>query len=57
MYDALPVAAGYPASDYRLCSQNEAMNRQPVIVPIAQHGNLDDCVYVSPSSVVNSCAK
>ncbi|KAJ7728546.1 hypothetical protein B0H16DRAFT_1427991 [Mycena metata] len=36
---------GVPAGFYRLCSQNAAMNHQPVIVPIAQHGNLDDCVY------------
>ncbi|KAJ7168330.1 hypothetical protein C8R43DRAFT_984019 [Mycena crocata] len=40
-----PVAAGVPAGVYRLCSQNAAMNHQPVIVPVAQHGNLDDCVY------------
>ncbi|KAJ7881867.1 hypothetical protein B0H13DRAFT_2235522 [Mycena leptocephala] len=39
------AAAGVPAGTYRLCSQNAAMNHQPVIVPIAQHGNLDDCVY------------
>ncbi|KAJ7854919.1 hypothetical protein B0H13DRAFT_2503602 [Mycena leptocephala] len=36
---------GVPAGTYRLCSMNAAMNHQPVIVPIAQHGNLDDCVY------------
>ncbi|KAJ7184375.1 hypothetical protein C8R46DRAFT_938248 [Mycena filopes] len=39
------IFAGVPAGFYRLCSQNAAMNHQPVIVPIAQHGNLDDCVY------------
>ncbi|KAJ7677232.1 hypothetical protein B0H17DRAFT_945192, partial [Mycena rosella] len=38
---------GVPAGFYRLCSQNAAMNHQPVIVAIAQHGNRDDCVYVS----------
>ncbi|KAJ7181252.1 hypothetical protein C8R46DRAFT_986399 [Mycena filopes] len=46
---ATPVGSaskpGVPAGTYRLCSQNAAMNHQPVIVPIAQHGNLDDCVY------------
>ncbi|KAJ7115107.1 hypothetical protein C8R43DRAFT_1078355 [Mycena crocata] len=39
------VTGGCPPGVYRLCSQNAAMNHQPVIVPIAQHGNLDDCVY------------
>ncbi|KAJ6606388.1 hypothetical protein DFH09DRAFT_1241947 [Mycena vulgaris] len=42
-----PVVTGVPAGFYRLCSQNAAMNHQPVIVPIAPHGNIDDCVYVS----------
>lgn len=42
------TAAGVPVGTYRLCSQNAAMNHQPVIVRIAQHSNLDDCVYVRP---------
>lgn len=41
------VTSGLPAGDYRLCSINAAANHQPVIVPVAQHGSLDDCVYVS----------
>ena len=40
------VTAGLPAGAYRLCSINTAANHQPAIVPIAQHGSLDDCVYV-----------
>ncbi|KAJ3894925.1 hypothetical protein GG344DRAFT_39910 [Lentinula edodes] len=40
------VTSGVPAGAYRLCSINSSSNHQPVIVPIAQHGSLDDCVYV-----------
>jgi hypothetical protein len=39
------VTNGVPAGSYRLCSINSSSNHQPVIVPIAQHGQLDDCVY------------
>lgn len=39
------VTAGLPPAAYRLCSINAAANHQPVIVPVAQHGSLDDCVY------------
>ncbi|KAJ7596610.1 hypothetical protein C8J56DRAFT_291735 [Mycena floridula] len=41
----VPVTAGVPAGPYRLCTINSSANHQPVIVPIAQHGSLDDCVY------------
>ncbi|KIK70372.1 hypothetical protein GYMLUDRAFT_150244 [Collybiopsis luxurians FD-317 M1] len=40
------VTNGIPAGAYRLCSINSSSNHQPAIVPIAQHGSLDDCVYV-----------
>ncbi|KAJ6482941.1 hypothetical protein C8R47DRAFT_981767, partial [Mycena vitilis] len=43
-----PVATGFPAGAYRVCSINSASTHQPVIVPVAQHGSLDDCSYVSP---------
>ncbi|KAJ6605379.1 hypothetical protein DFH09DRAFT_1422477, partial [Mycena vulgaris] len=39
------VAQGIPAGTYRMCSINSSSNHQPVIVPIAQHGSLDDCAY------------
>jgi hypothetical protein len=39
------VEDGLPAGEYRLCSINSSSNHQPVIVPVAQHGALDDCVY------------
>jgi len=39
------VAAGLPAGFYKLSSINTAANHQPVLVPIAQHGSLDDAVY------------
>jgi hypothetical protein len=41
------VANGLPAGAYRICSINSSANHQPVIVPVAQHGSLDDCSYVS----------
>lgn len=43
------VTAGVPAGAYRLCSINSSANHQPVIVPVAQHGALDDCVYFTAS--------
>ncbi|KAJ7640125.1 hypothetical protein B0H17DRAFT_1149125 [Mycena rosella] len=42
----VPVGAiGVPAGAYRMCTINSSSNHQPVIVPVAQHGSLDDCVY------------
>ncbi|KAF8973816.1 hypothetical protein BDZ97DRAFT_1900588 [Flammula alnicola] len=41
------VDSGLPAGFYKLSSINTAANHQPVLVPIAQHGSLDDVVYVS----------
>ncbi|KAG5646081.1 hypothetical protein DXG03_004504 [Asterophora parasitica] len=41
------VDKGLPAGVYKLSSINSASNHQPVLVPIAQHGSLDDAVYVS----------
>jgi len=39
------VTTGVPPGAYRICSINSSSNHQPVIVPIAQHGSLDDCSY------------
>ncbi|KAI0027611.1 hypothetical protein K488DRAFT_60984, partial [Vararia minispora EC-137] len=41
------VAAGLPAGVYKLSSINSAANHQPVLAPVAQHGSLDDAIYVS----------
>jgi hypothetical protein len=41
------VTAGLPAGFYKLSSINTAANHQPCLVPVAQHGSLDDAVYVS----------
>jgi hypothetical protein len=41
------VTGGLAAGFYKLSSINSAANHQPVIVPIAQHGSLDDAIYVS----------
>lgn len=39
------VVGGLPAGVYRVSSINTAANHQPVIVPVAQHGFLDDAIY------------
>jgi len=44
------VTAGLPAGFYKLSSINTAANHQPVLVPIAQHGSLDDAVYFTVKS-------
>jgi hypothetical protein len=41
------VTAGLPEGSYKISSINAAMNHQPAIVPVAQHGSLDDAVYFS----------
>ncbi|KDQ30364.1 hypothetical protein PLEOSDRAFT_25622, partial [Pleurotus ostreatus PC15] len=47
------VANGLPAGVYRLSSINSAANHQPAIAPVAQHGSLDDIIYVrlTPNSI------
>ncbi|KAF9566107.1 hypothetical protein CPC08DRAFT_704189 [Agrocybe pediades] len=39
------VPNGLTPGFYKLSSINAAANHQPVIVPVAQHGSLDDAVY------------
>ncbi|KAG6824983.1 hypothetical protein H0H92_005240 [Tricholoma furcatifolium] len=39
------VTAGLPAGVYKISSINTGANHAPVIVPIAQHGSLDDVIY------------
>ncbi|KAF8203760.1 hypothetical protein BJ912DRAFT_841651, partial [Pholiota molesta] len=43
------VTAGLPAGFYKVSSINTAANHQPVLVPIAQHGSLDDVAYFTVS--------
>jgi hypothetical protein len=43
---AADVDKGLPAGVYKLSSINSAANHQPVLAPIAQHGSLDDTIYV-----------
>lgn len=54
------VTDGLPAGTYRLASINSAANHQPVLVGVAQHGALDDMVYVRvphsyPYCTLTSC--
>jgi hypothetical protein len=46
---SVQVTNGLPAGVYRLASMNTAENHQPAVVAVAQHGSLDDIVYVSRS--------
>jgi hypothetical protein len=39
------VTAGLPVGVYKVSTINTAANHQPVLVPIAQHGSVDDVVY------------
>ncbi|KAG5340063.1 hypothetical protein C0989_002933 [Termitomyces sp. Mn162] len=39
------VTVGLPAGVYRLASINTNANHAPAIVPVAQHGSLDDAIY------------
>lgn len=41
------VTNGLDEGVYRIASINSAANHQPVLVPVAQHGTVDDMVYVS----------
>ncbi|KIM30672.1 hypothetical protein M408DRAFT_66163 [Serendipita vermifera MAFF 305830] len=41
------VTAGLPAGNYRLASINTSSNHAPAVAAVAQHGLLDDMVYVS----------
>ncbi|KAJ6497992.1 hypothetical protein C8R47DRAFT_1041216 [Mycena vitilis] len=43
----VPVAAGLAAGAYRMCTIVSSSTHQPAIVAVAQHGSVDDCVYVS----------
>lgn len=44
---SVSVDQGLPEGQYRLASINTAANHQPVLAPVAQHGSLDDMIYVS----------
>jgi hypothetical protein len=43
------VTNGLPAGAYKLSSINSSANHAPVLVAVAQHGSLDDQVYVRVS--------
>ncbi len=44
---SVAVDQGLPEGLYRLASINTDANHTPAVVPIAQHGSLDDTIYVS----------
>lgn len=41
------VNGGLGVGTYRMATINSAANHQPVLVAVAQHGSLDDVIYVS----------
>jgi hypothetical protein len=41
------VTGGLPKGKYKMSTLIAAMNHQPVLLPIAQHGVADDTIYVS----------
>ena len=45
------VTGGLPPGVYKLSSINTSANHVPVLVAVAQHGSLDDTVYVSVSTL------
>jgi hypothetical protein len=50
------VTGGVKPGAYRMCTIVASQTHQPAIVPIAQHGSLDDCVYVGfPSFTLLFC--
>jgi len=44
---SVPVVGGLPAGVYRICTINTDANHSPVMVSIAQHGHVDDCIYAT----------
>ncbi|KIK99217.1 hypothetical protein PAXRUDRAFT_822988 [Paxillus rubicundulus Ve08.2h10] len=44
------VANGLPEGTYKISTINTSSNHQPVAVPVAQHGSLDDVVYFTVSN-------
>lgn len=50
------VTAGLPAGFYKVSSINTAANHQPVLVPIAQHGSLDDVSYFTVTAAGGAAA-
>ncbi|KAK1234597.1 hypothetical protein PQX77_002198 [Marasmius sp. AFHP31] len=45
------VTNGLPAGSYRLSSITTDANHHPIMVPLLQHGSIDDAVYVSVISM------
>jgi hypothetical protein len=48
---AVNVTDGLPEGVYKLSSINTSANHVPVLVAVAQHGSLDDQIYVGSQSV------
>jgi len=43
------VTGGLKAGAYRICSINTSANHTPLLVAVAQHDSMDDCVYFTVS--------
>jgi hypothetical protein len=52
---SVTVDGGLPAGVYKLSSINTSANHVPILVAVAQHGALDDQVYVRVSLYIATC--
>jgi hypothetical protein len=50
------VSNGLPAGVYKVSTINTAANHQPVLVPVAQHGSVDDVVYFTVTADAGAVA-
>jgi len=50
------VDKGLPVGTYKMSSINSAANHQPCLVPVAQHGSLDDAVYFTVGDAAQQAA-
>lgn len=52
---SINVTKGLPRGVYKLSSINTSANHAPIVVAIAQHGTLDDQIYVRASLYTATC--
>ncbi|KAF8272329.1 hypothetical protein EI94DRAFT_1718413 [Lactarius quietus] len=50
----IPVTGGLPPGFYRCCSMTTNANHAAIPVAVAQHDNMDDCIYISSGQGANN---
>ncbi|KAA1137335.1 hypothetical protein PGTUg99_011972 [Puccinia graminis f. sp. tritici] len=53
----LTVKGGLPAGTYRISTLTSAMNHQPVLLPVARRGAVDDAIYIRVGGAGHSTPK